>query len=141
MSGTYDNFQNKNRLGMGFIWIFFFGVEDLMCFFSASVSVSVYVASCGCFMWIFCVCVCVGVCVHAPTCVCVCLFSTQKNGLQHYIQFLRVYCYISFFLCWRHFTQQRSKLLHYNLYFLLNFSKLCFTSRNQPKCNHSICDL
>jgi hypothetical protein len=58
MCGTYNNFQDKNHLGMGFIWILFFCVEDLV-FFLVCVLVCVFIllclgASCVCFMWIFC---------------------------------------------------------------------------------------
>jgi hypothetical protein len=54
--GTYDNFQNKNHLDMGFVWIFvwiFIIFCGLNVFFCASVNVSVYVVSCGCFVCLF----------------------------------------------------------------------------------------
>jgi uncharacterized membrane protein YesL len=84
MCGTYDNFQNKNCLGMGFVWIFVFLCGGLMCFFSASVSVSVYVTLCGCFMCVFrvdivCVCVCVWVHACMRACVRVCIYMFVFN--------------------------------------------------------------
>ncbi len=40
--GTYDNFQNMNRLDMVFVWIFVFLCETLNVFFCTGMNVNVY---------------------------------------------------------------------------------------------------
>ncbi len=73
--------------------------------------------------WVFCV---DASCVYFMWILCLYIYIYRKMEYNNIYNFFVSTIAFHFFCVEGIFTQQRSKLLHYNLHFLLNFSKFCF---------------